>query len=251
MHDHKGQFHEFAIQSVLFRGRADWYFCYLKAERISQVLVALAATAPQQDLSRLTQQAEEVPALVLRLAARSAAMAEVLASILTTMSLLRTEGVRGTIRKENVALILTEYELIAQKLAGDSHPSPFLVSTDLVAGGLAVPGDYSRVTLGTMPKDAPITATPPARPARPTPRTAPEKTDIGMSDTPVGASAASRTKKILELVATSSGVSVKDLSQVVPGVSEKTIQRELSALIESGQIRKEGERRWSLYYPSL
>ena len=31
--------------------------------------------------------------------------------------------------------------------------------------------------------------------------------------------------------------------------SEKTIQRELNILIERGLIRREGERRWSVYLP--
>jgi DNA-binding HxlR family transcriptional regulator len=34
---------------------------------------------------------------------------------------------------------------------------------------------------------------------------------------------------------------------MIRGVSEKTIQRELGALIESGLVMKQGERRWSVY----
>jgi hypothetical protein len=34
---------------------------------------------------------------------------------------------------------------------------------------------------------------------------------------------------------------------VVRGVSEKTIQRELSLLVLEGTVRKQGERRWTTY----
>jgi len=40
---------------------------------------------------------------------------------------------------------------------------------------------------------------------------------------------------------------IKDISEVITDVSEKTIQRELNSLIEKGQVIREGERRWSKY----
>lgn len=44
------------------------------------------------------------------------------------------------------------------------------------------------------------------------------------------------------------GVSyIKDISTVVRDISEKTIQRELVALIEEGSVLKSGDRRWTTY----
>jgi hypothetical protein len=43
-------------------------------------------------------------------------------------------------------------------------------------------------------------------------------------------------------------VSVKDVSAEISGVSEKTLQRELLAMVKDGIIQKEGERRWSRYF---
>jgi hypothetical protein len=40
---------------------------------------------------------------------------------------------------------------------------------------------------------------------------------------------------------------VKDVSAVVKDCSEKTLQRELLALVAQGVLKKEGERRWSSY----
>ena len=40
---------------------------------------------------------------------------------------------------------------------------------------------------------------------------------------------------------------IKDLTPVIKGCSEKTIQRELATLVDKGIVNKEGERRWSVY----
>jgi len=52
---------------------------------------------------------------------------------------------------------------------------------------------------------------------------------------------------ILGLLKKKKELSIKDISQTIRDCSEKTIQRELISLIESGAIKKIGERRWSRY----
>ena len=56
-----------------------------------------------------------------------------------------------------------------------------------------------------------------------------------------------RRNLILNSIKKKGGVMIKDLVPIVKGCSEKTIQRELATLISSGIIKKEGERRWSVY----
>ena len=56
-----------------------------------------------------------------------------------------------------------------------------------------------------------------------------------------------RRQAILALLQQKTNLAVKDFVEVVPEYSEKTIQRELLALVEEGIIKKEGERRWSTY----
>ena len=56
-----------------------------------------------------------------------------------------------------------------------------------------------------------------------------------------------RKAKIVEFIKSNGPSSIRDLVEVVRGCSEKTIQRELLALIESGLIVREGQRRWSKY----
>lgn len=55
-----------------------------------------------------------------------------------------------------------------------------------------------------------------------------------------------RTDKILALLK-GKDVSIKDISNSFTECSEKTIQRELNALVAKGQIKKTGSKRWSRY----
>ncbi len=52
---------------------------------------------------------------------------------------------------------------------------------------------------------------------------------------------------IIGLLKKGKEMNIKDIAQTIRDCSEKTIQRELISLIESGVITKKGERRWSRY----
>jgi hypothetical protein len=52
---------------------------------------------------------------------------------------------------------------------------------------------------------------------------------------------------ILGLLKKKSNLTIKDIADNVKDCSEKTIQRELNGLIDSGVVKRDGERRWSRY----
>ena len=56
-----------------------------------------------------------------------------------------------------------------------------------------------------------------------------------------------RRSVIIRLLRTKGESTVKDISSVIADCSEKTIQRELLSLTETGIVSKKGERRWSTY----
>lgn len=56
-----------------------------------------------------------------------------------------------------------------------------------------------------------------------------------------------RHARILKLVKDKREVAIKDIVEHFPELSEKTIQRELLSFIESGVLKKTGNRRWSRY----
>jgi hypothetical protein len=57
----------------------------------------------------------------------------------------------------------------------------------------------------------------------------------------------SRTEGIYAFILKTGKVGVPQVSAAFPTVSSKTIQRELVALVGSGRIAKEGDRRWTIY----
>lgn len=56
-----------------------------------------------------------------------------------------------------------------------------------------------------------------------------------------------RRATILGLLQRKDRITVKDVSNVIRDCSEKTLQRELAALVIQGVLKREGERRWSTY----
>lgn len=58
---------------------------------------------------------------------------------------------------------------------------------------------------------------------------------------------AERQQIIVEMLKKKGFAMIKDFSSLIEGCSEKTIQRQLQDLVQSGVLKKEGVRRWSRY----
>ena len=56
-----------------------------------------------------------------------------------------------------------------------------------------------------------------------------------------------RAERIKTVLEAKPQATIRDISDIITDVSEKTIQRELNSLIEKGQVIRQGERRWSKY----
>lgn len=57
----------------------------------------------------------------------------------------------------------------------------------------------------------------------------------------------SRQSIIINLLKRKKEVMIKDITPLVNGCSEKTVQRELLAMVQAGVLKKVGEKRWSKY----
>lgn len=57
----------------------------------------------------------------------------------------------------------------------------------------------------------------------------------------------SRQSIIINLLKRKKEIMIKDVSPLIEGVSEKTTQRELLAMVKAGILKKQGEKRWSRY----
>lgn len=244
MSDNNSNFHEFALHSILFKGRADWYFCFLKAEKIAHVLAHLARNAGGDtavSLRELARGAAKLPESIVRFVAGEIAQEEALADTFSLGSVVRFAASVGDLSTENALLLSAEYERIAEKLGTPGRLSPFISSEDFsipelppearaLAGGrpLSVKDIQASVSKGHI---------------------ASKRQNSIPTAKPDPSHKQERLNRILEVVRKRGGASIKDIAAEVKDCGEKTIQRELATLIEEGLIRKEGERRWSIYKP--
>lgn len=243
MSERKGNFHEFSIKSVLFKGRSDWYFCYLKSERIAQVLNIFSEKFQNPPATSLVIDAAKLPQSILYFVAGDIQLSLLLAEILSLISTLRVVGASHHIPEEHIAIIIAEYEALAEKIGGGAHPSPFVSSDDFSVPMTFVDektGGGNDLLLGDsaeFPKGQAIG----------------HIKDVNkgqeLLQRRASKSQEERARKILEYVRNNDGVSVKEIAHVIRNCSEKTIQRELAYLIKGGMVKKLGERRWSVYRP--
>lgn len=242
MADNKKTFHEWALESILFKGRQDWYFCFLKAEKIAHVLVLLSEKVvhPSKEwFLELVDDASDLPHMMAHFAAGEAGVETILADVFSLISAVRLSGTRGFIAQDTASYIAQEYEGIAQKLASGTKLSPFVSPQDF-----SVPDFLLRPK---APEALPPSSFPdellPASASRPAQHRQPQRQNEAQPQT-------DRRAAILHFVLQNKAVSIKEICAIVPDCSEKTVQRELGALIAEGLIKREGERRWSVYKPA-
>src|SRR3990167_8366228 len=157
MPDNSKKFHEFALQSILFKGRSDWYFCYLKTDRIAHVLVMLAqgSGAAGDDITEAARRAASLSGEIAHLAAGEVDAPVVLADLFSLLGAVRMLSARGSLAPETGSILTRELEMVAERLVRGSHPSPFVSTEDFTVPALSeAPAMLSRGPLGGI--SAPI-----------------------------------------------------------------------------------------------
>ena len=185
---------------------------------------------------------------------------EVLRSIDDAITLLSLASTIGLISQMNGSILRAELTRNETELRRLYLPRP----SDTVSRP-----DYSGVVLTQnffeveMPKVARIAASAPTPVSAPSPRrevrSAPQKSVLYKNDEApvakpefpknngsVGIKIARRSD-VLNVIKSRGVASIKDISSIVKDMSEKTVQRELLALVKEGVLKKEGEKRWSTY----
>lgn len=238
MPDKRSKFHQFALKSILFKGREDWYFCYLKAERIAHVLAVLERSAEAggaDHVSEMATRAAALPGDIAHLAAGEVEAPVVLADIFSLLCAVRLAGTEEVLHRETASILEAEYELVAERLVAGSHPSPFVGVDDFAIPELqldAPHGVHADIRTHQNVFNSPI--------QKDSYKGQTKETHKGHTE---------RGEKILEYLRQAKSASIKEIASTIKGVSEKTIQRELASLIQAGLVRRVGERRWSQYLP--
>src|ERR1700733_12553839 len=229
MSDKKHKFHEFALKSSLFKGQSDWYFCFLKTEVIVYFLFILAQQAPEvdvDDLYILRDRAGAIPPAIAQMAAGEITAKNILADIFSLLSTIRLLGTRSALAQDTARILLEEYEALAEKLDAGERVSPFVTADDFAVPLL--PSSHNQISLSAELSDKGLLE-------------AISIKDISKGHIPsnglISQQQRQRLDQILSLVREKKSVSIKDISAVIRGCSEKTIQRELGELIRQGHIK--------------
>ncbi|KKW43158.1 MAG: hypothetical protein UY97_C0001G0120 [Parcubacteria group bacterium GW2011_GWB1_57_6] len=203
-------------------------FIYKKAERLAKA-IHLIAPAFAESLS-LRNRVDSIAvglvdaALLSPGAARTALSRELLA----LSSVLSIASTGGLLSSMNAGLMAREAHVLLQEVASYEEPRLTLADTP---------------TLSTLAKLQHTTA------SRSTTLHRHRPTGKVSAKAVSGIHIKDRGEAILSIIKDKQKVSIKDISTLIRGVSEKTIQRELLALISLGKVTKQGERRWSTYSP--
>lgn len=239
----KKDFSKITLHSKLFKGRADWYFCYLKTEKIANVCEVLAgrsSPSSEESLKELSHSAAHVVGDVLYVAAGETPEEALLASLFSTLSKLRLSAAGGHISRETARILIEEYEGVIERIVGDSrHLGLTLTSQDL-----AVPAIAEEPLFTPLPS---LAALPSLKDIKDINKG--HNVPKALTETVQAVKGHQRTGLILDFVQKNKGVSIKEIAMVIRDCSEKTIQRELNTMIERGLVKRQGERRWSTYHP--
>lgn len=208
-------------------------YIYKKAERLAKAihLVAPAFTGSPALRNRLDAIAIGlVDAAVEPSGAARTALSRELLALSSMLSIARTGGLLSSM---NAELIAMEAQTLLQEVAGYEEPRLLLEEAPTLSG---IAKSAERSGQGDSP----------ARAAQRPPAIS-HKGQVKDTSRTAEGPLKDRREGILSIVRDKRMASIKDISTLIRGVSEKTIQRELAALVAAGALRKQGERRWSTY----
>ncbi|MHB8660828.1 MAG: hypothetical protein ACYC75_02755 [Minisyncoccota bacterium] len=219
-------------------------FIYKKAERLAKAihLVEPAFVESVSLRNRIgTIAIGLVDAAILPSGAARAALSRELLTLSSLLAIARTSGFLSTM---NAELIAHEAHNLLQEVA--AYEEPRLSFDEAPTLSTIAKNVLSREALrhsSTASVRRVATDLPTKNAATPNKGRVKDIDTSGIKDTHVR----DRREAVLSVIRTKGKASIKDISTLIRGVSEKTIQRELFSLIAAGAVLKQGERRWSTY----
>jgi DNA-binding transcriptional ArsR family regulator len=153
-------------------------------------------------------------------------------------------ALEGTLRIANAARVLTD-EVLALLLGEVDLVQRYLRNHFMGVIPLTVRESEELGMVNTRPRSPRPTGS--STSSRTPSRVVIPKGDISSDAHMIYSQLVDRGSRIKTVLEAKPAATIKDISEVITDVSEKTIQRELNSLIEKGQVIREGERRWSKY----
>jgi DNA-binding transcriptional ArsR family regulator len=211
-------------------------FIYKKAERLAKAIHLIAPAFAESIPLRNridTIAIGLVDAAILPSGAARTALSRELLALSSVLSIARTAGLLSAM---NAELITREAHTLLQEVAAYEEPRLFFDDVPTLS-------DIAKKTLVRSPLPTAGPSPEPKRSAHKVPGVRKGHVKDTVSDNHIK----DRREAVLSVIRNKRRASIKDISTLIRGVSEKTIQRELSSLIEAGTVLKQGERRWSTY----
>ncbi len=210
-------------------------FIYKKSERLAKAIHLIAPAFAESVSLRNRIDAIAiglVDAAILPSGAARMALSRELLALSSVLSIARTGGLLSPM---NAELIAREAHILLQEVAAYEEPRLFLDETPTLSS--IAKKAFAREPMQMQRPIAGKRHIPPKVGSLPAEKGIENISDIQKD----------RREAVLSVIKNNGKASIKDISTLIRGVSEKTIQRELLALIAAGIVLKQGERRWSTY----
>ncbi|MBP6860266.1 MAG: hypothetical protein KBC38_01745 [Candidatus Pacebacteria bacterium] len=227
---------EKAIFSNIFDKDIRRVYIYKKAERLARAVHLVTPAFGHSDALRERSERTAIALIdgaVLPPLESRVTLSRELLSLSSLMALARTTGLLSPM---NADMIAKEAENLLHEIAGYEEPRLLLGDTPSLAE-LHKTSERGEVRVATKSVQN--------RKPAPSSQPKPKGHDRGVvSDSP---ERGSRRNLILDVLKEKGSAYIKDVSTTIRGVSEKTVQRELQALVQEGVVKQEGKRRWTTY----
>lgn len=235
---------EKSIFSNIFEKDIRRVFIYKKAERLAKAIHLITPAFTESVSLKDRIGAIAIGLVDAALLPSGSARAALSRELLTLSSVLAIARAGGFLSSMNAELITREAQSLLHEVAAYEEPRLSLDDAPTLAL-IAKQASSSGVSASQPPARQRAPMTPSARVATGDDRKGHLKDikDTILSDNKIK----DRREAILSVIREKGKASIKDISTVMRGVSEKTVQRELLALVASGAISKQGVRRWSTY----
>ena len=227
---------EKGIFSNIFEKDIRRVYIYKKSERIAKALHLIApafkdSKALRDRIQRVS--IEIVDASILPPAEARDALSRELLTLSSVLSMAKTAGMLSPM---NADIIMREAHALLAEIAGYEEPRVSLPEIPTMSAlAKSVPATAAE-TLRTPRRE------PSERPHVPNTKSKDFKGQNGSFKDKGG-----RKEAILSILSSRGPSYIKDISTLIREVSEKTIQRELQALVSDGKVIQTGKRRWTTY----
>lgn len=228
-----------SIFSNVFNKDIRRVYLYKKSERLAKAIHLIAPAFAGSPALR--ERLEDVAIGLIDAAVLSPSEAREYLSqdLLTLSSVLAIARTSGILSAMNADLIAREAHNLLKEVSSYEEPHLFLEEAPTLS--MLAKEMHAQTGRAVMPGQLPAPVAPTA-PRKDTVRKTSPVPQGHVSDKGTG-----RREAILSVLKTKGPSYIKDISTVIRDVSEKTIQRELQALVEAGKVTRTGERRWTTY----